>query len=256
MLKRWSLALLVALPTVLHAQARGGDGYLFRRPVGSLSIRAGAARPNASGGVYDFVSGLLMPRGSSDTKTGLRPGDYTSFSGSVEANFGLSARSEVVVGAAVSQRRIDSEYRAWVDNNDKPIEQMTRLARVPVSVGLKWNLNTPGRAVSKLVWVPNRFVPYVAAGGGAMYWKFRQEGDFVDFQSNTLDVFKSKLQDKGWTPMAYAAAGLSWNVNPAVAITSEARYDAASAKLRGDFSGFDKISLSGVGVSAGVQLRY
>jgi hypothetical protein len=256
MLKRLSIALLVALPVTLSAQARGGDGYLFKRPLGSLTIRAGAARPNANGSVFDFVSGLLMPRGSTNTNAGLSPSDYSAFSGSLEAAFNLTPRAELVVGAAMSRRRVDSEYRKWVDNNDKPIEQMTRFSRTPLTVGLKWNLAPAGRAVSRLVWVPNRLVPYVAAGGGMMQWRFQQEGDFVDFQTNTLDVFKSTLQDKGWAPMAYAATGLSWSINPSLAVTGEARYDMASAPLRGSFSGFDKISLSGVGLSAGFQVRY
>lgn len=242
-------------PEVVGAQA-GGDGYLFRSPVGSLSIRAGATRPNASGGVFDFVSGLLMPRGSSDTKSGLGPNDYATVLGSAEAAFALSPRSELVVGAAMSRRRVDSEYRNWVDNNDRPIEQTTQLARMPLSVGLRWNLLPAGRAISRLAWVPNRFVPYVAAGGGAMWWRFRQEGDFVDFQAASLDVFRSTLQDKGWAPMLYGAAGASWSLSPAFALTGEVRYDAASAPLRGDFQGFDNIGLSGIAVSAGLQLRY
>lgn len=260
MLKRLSFALLVVLPATLPvslpAQARGGDGYLFRRPMGSLSIRAGAARPNASGSVFDFVSGLLMPRGSSNTNAGLGPADYSSFSGALEASVNLTPRAELVLGAATSRRRVDSEYRKWVDNNDKPIEQMTRFSRTPISLGLKWNLTPAGRSISRLVWVPNRFVPYVAAGGGVMQWRFQQEGDFVDFQSRTLDVFKSTLQDKGWAPMAYAATGVSWNLNPSVAVTGEARYDMASAPLRGSFSGFNSIGLSGVGLTAGFQVRY
>lgn len=256
MLKRLSIALLVVLPATLPAQARGGDGFLFKRPIGSLTVRAGAARPNASGSVFDFVSGLLMPRGSSNTNVGLGPSDYTGFSGTLEAAFGLTARSELVLGVGTSRRKVDSEYKKWVDNNDKPIEQMTRFSRTPITLGLKWNLTPPGRAVSRLVWVPNRVVPYVAAGAGVMQWRFQQEGDFVDFQSTALDVFKSTLQDKGWTPMGYAAAGLSWNLNPSVALTGEARYDAASAPLRGSFSGFDKIGLSGVGLTAGFQVRY
>jgi hypothetical protein len=256
MLKRLSLALLVVLPATLSAQARGGDGYLFRRPIGSLTVRAGAARPNANGSVFDFVSGLLMPRGSSNTNAGLSPGDYTAFSGAVEAAFGLTSRAELVLGVASSRRRVDSEYRKWVDNNDQPIEQMTRFSRTPITLGLKWNLAPSGRSVSRLVWVPNRLVPYVAAGGGFMQWRFQQEGDFVDFQSKNFDVFKSTLQDKGWAPMGYAAAGLSWSMNSSVAVTGEARYDMASAPLRGSFSGFNSIGLSGVGLTAGFQVRY
>lgn len=256
MLKRLTLALCLTWPLTVHAQARGGEGYLFRRPSGSLTIRAGAARPNANGGLFDFVGGLLMPRGSTNTARGLSAGDYAGPVGSLEAAFILTTRAELVLGAAVTGRRVDSEYRKWVDNDDRPIEQSTRLQRVPLTMGLRWNLIPPGRAVSRLVWVPNRFTPYVTAGAGVMGWRFRQEGDFVDFRSPSLVVFKSTLQDRGWAPMGYAAAGLSWNVNPSLALTTEARYDVASAALRGDFVGFDRIGLSGAGLTAGLQVRY
>jgi hypothetical protein len=241
-------ALLLALPLSLMAQQspRGGDGYLFKRPFGTLSIRAGAARPNASGSVFSLADSLLT----------LSPNRYAGFAVTVESSMLVGDRGEVVLGVSVNNRKVGSEYRDWTDSKDLPIEQSTRFNRVPVSIGYKWNLRPSGRTVSRLAWVPNGFVPYVAAGGGAMWWSFRQEGDFVDFQTANLEVFRSVLQDRGWAPLAYAATGAAWHVTPSMAVTGEARFDASRSSLGGSFDGFRNIGLSGVGVTAGVQLRY
>jgi opacity protein-like surface antigen len=144
--------------------------------------------------------------------------------------------------------------RNWVDNNNLPIEQTSTLLRVPIMAGLRFDLASPGRTLGKLAWVPNRILPYVAAGGGTVFYKFLQKGDFVD--SKSLDVFNDELISSAWTPGAYGAVGVEFAVGPSISLTTEARYDKASAKTSTDFSGFDRIDLSGVGVSLGFSIRY
>ncbi|MFO0093628.1 MAG: hypothetical protein ACK54K_04905, partial [Gemmatimonadaceae bacterium] len=136
----------------------------------------------------------------------------------------------------------------------RPIEQRTQFRRVPLTAGLKWNLRPAGRTVSRYAWVPTRLVPYVAAGGGLMHYRFGQSGDFVDFRTN--DVFGETLRSSGWTGTVYAAAGATWSLNPTVGLTSELRYDRARATLGRDFEGFDPIALSGVGLTAGLLFRF
>lgn len=242
-----ALALYAVVPsTPIGAQPRGGDGYLFKRPIGSVSLRIGAARPNATGSVFDFAADQLT----------LGPNNYVGLAYAGDFAFNLSPRAELVVGVGVNKRRLGSAYRDWVDNNDKEIEQQTRFDRVPISVGLRWNLLPAGRAVSRLAWVPNKVVPYVAAGGGTMYWRFRQEGDFVDFADNTKPVFRAIIEDNGWTAAGYAATGLTLGLGTITSLNTEVRYDIARAPLRGDFEGFSNIGLSGVGVTAGLSFRF
>ena len=242
-----SLALL-ALGTIapqIHAQGRRSD-YLLGRPKATLTLRIGAARPNASNGVFAFADSLLT----------LGPDSYLG------ANFGgdigvpITQRLELQFSASSATRRVQSEYRDFVDNRDLPIEQSTQLRRTPLSMGVRYNLTPAGRNVSRLAWIPARVVPYVAAGGGAMYYRFRQNGDFVDFRSNNLDVFSARLEAKGWAPLAYASSGVTWAILPSVALNTELRYDHSSTPMRGDFTGFDKTSLSGVALNTGLQFRF
>lgn len=240
-----SVLVLSAFPMFqVEAQPRGGDGYLFRRPPATFSLRLGAARPDASSDLFSFVSNQLT----------VDRGDFLGVAGTADFSIALKGPLELQLSAGVSNRQVSSEYRDFIDNNDQPIEQQTRFRRVPVTAGLKWNLVPTGRAVSRFAWVPTRFVPYVAAGGGIMHYRFAQNGDFVDFQTD--DVFSESLASSGWTSALYAATGATLSLSPGFGLTGELRYDRAQAALGRDFEGFEKISLSGVGLTAGFLVRF
>lgn len=234
-----------ALSALASAQPARND-YLLGRPKASLSLRIGAARPSASNGVFAFAAKELT----------LSPNDYAALSVGADIGILLSQRIELQVSAATSGRRVESEYRNFIGGDDLPIEQATRLRRVPLSVGMRYNLTPAGRSVSRLAWVPAKLVPYVAAGGGAMWYRFQQEGEFVDFQTANLNVFRAKLEAKGWAPLGYAATGVTWSLLPAVALNTELRYDHSQAPMQGDFTGFDKTAISGVGLTTGFQFRF
>lgn len=223
---------------------------MLGRPKATLTLRGGVTRPNASDGVF-AVTGSNGQR-----LLTLGPDNFLGATFGADIGVPLSQRIELQFSASTANRRAESEYRDFVDNSDLPIEQASRLRRAPLSVGLRYNVVPAGRSVSRLAWVPAKFVPYVAAGGGAMYYKFQQEGDFVDFRSADLDVFTAKLDAKGWAPLAYAATGVTWSVHPAVAINTEMRYDHSRAPLKGDFTGFGETGLSGLGLTTGLQFRF
>ena len=115
-------------------------------------------------------------------------------------------------------------------------------------------LEPRGRQVGKYAWVPARFAPYVGAGVGGMWYKFRQHGDFVDFQTN--DVFSGDFNSSQWAPAAQALAGVEFTLTPHLALTGEAKYIWAKGKLSDSFSGFDNIDLSGVSTTIGLTFRY
>jgi hypothetical protein len=43
---------------------------------------------------------------------------------------------------------------------------------------------------------------------------------------------------------------------PAVALNTELRYDHSRTPLSGDFTGFNRTSLSGLGLTSGLQFRF
>jgi hypothetical protein len=87
-----------------------------------------------------------------------------------------------------------------------------------------------------------------------MFYKFRQDGDFINFQTN--DVFASTYASDGWAATGYGAAGIEYSLGPRFALTTEARYSWSSAKLSRDFEGFGNLDLSGLSTTAGFAVRF
>jgi len=242
-------ALALALPLSIEAQDLGnkpasGDGFLFGRPTVTTSFYGGFARPSAGSDVFAFASDNLT----------LNKGDFAGFSFGGNMGFRMASRLELQIGANVMVRTVGSESRDFIGTDDLPIEQTTIFRRMPVTAGLKYYVTPPGRSLGKLAWVPNRFATYVAAGGGTMYYSFKQDGEFVDFE--TLDIFPASLESKAWTPSGYGAVGVDYTLSPRVGLTSEARYDFARAEMSREFQGFDRIDLSGISVNVGLNFRF
>jgi hypothetical protein len=237
---------MAAMALVVHpARAQtAGNGFMFGTPHGSLTLRAGLAQPSAGGDVFQFARHELT----------LNRNSFVGATGGANFDVHLAGRLSLQLNGSFSGRSVPSEQRNWVDNNDKPIQQTSTLMRVPISAGLRFDLIQPGRTLGRLAWVPSRVVPYVAGGGGLMWYRFAQKGDFVD--SKTLNVFNDELVTSSWTSGAYGAAGVDVTVRPGMSITTEARYDRAHAKTSADFSGFDRIDLSGLAFTVGLSFRY
>ena len=71
-----------------------------------------------------------------------------------------------------------------------------------------------------------------------------------------MDVFPDTFQSSGWTPTAHVSAGTDVGFGLRYGLTGEARYAWARARLSSDFSGFDRIDLSGYNLSMGFYVRF
>lgn len=237
------LAIVLGLALPASAQTQG-RGFLFRPPVGSFTIRGGFDQARAESDIFSYVTDQLT----------LGRSDFASASVGADLSIRLAPRLDLVLGASYAGRNAQSEFRRFVDNNDLPIEQTTKLARVPVTAGAKFYLTSRGRSIGRFAWVPTSWAPYVGAGGGGMWYQFRQEGDFINME--TLDVFGDRFQSKGWTATAHGLAGLDISLGPRFGVTGEGRYTWARAPMSSDFQGFDKIDLSGYNASVGIYVRF
>lgn len=235
-------AIAVARPVA--GQPHSGNGFLFGSPYGILTLRGGFASPNEGSDLFSFVRKQLT----------VNRGDFASSSFGVDVAFFVRPRLAVQVGIASSERTIGSSYRDWVDNSRNEIEQTNLLKRTPMSAGLRYYLMPPGRALGELAWVPSRVSAYASAGVGITWYRFRQSGDFVDYQ--TLDVFPATLNSAGHATSQFAALGGEYTLSPFLALTGEARYDHANAKLASSFSGFDRMDLSGLAYTMGLSVRF
>ncbi len=235
---------VVLAPRAVAAQPKAGDGFMFGAPHGSFTLRAGLSQPTEGSDLFSFVRHELT----------LSRGDFAG--GSVAGDFAFFLRPRVALqlGGAYASRTRPSTYRAFIDNNDREIEQSSAFRRMALSAGLRYYLMPTGRALGDLAWVPARVTAYVGAGVGITWYQFRQAGDFVDYQ--TMDVFNSTMESSAAAPTAYGAAGVEYALSARLGLTGEARHDMASARMSSDFSGFDRIDVSGTAFTLGLTLRF
>ena len=240
-----TLALLAAsLPVVATAQSTG-DGFLFREPKWSISLRGGLAVPRARSDVFAFTSEQLT----------IDRRDFKSSALGADADIHVFGWTRLVFSIDRARMAHRSEFRDYVDDNDLPIEQTTKFARWNFSLGVKQYLLKPGRSIGRFAWVPARITPFVGGGIGAMRYDFEQFGDFVDFED--MDVFAAQFRSTGWTPTAHGRAGVDYSLTPRIALTAQGRYDwSRGATLSRDFSGFDRIDLAGFSTTAGLTVRF
>lgn len=241
-----AVAGVMATGALAGAQS-SGKGFLFNKPSGSFSLRGGWAYALAGSDIFDETTSQLT----------LNKSDFSSLTFGGDISWFASPKFDVVVDGEFARMSKPSEMRDWVDNNDKPIEQTTKYRRVPLTVGMRYYLTDRGRSISNFAYIPSRYATYVGAGAGAMYWRFAQEGDFVDFQSQNRAVRRYELEDSGWAPMAHGMAGFDYNIGPWLALNTEARYQWARAELDPQvYEGFEKIDLSGFSGTVGFKVRF
>lgn len=246
-LKGWVLGAAAALvltgggPRSLAAQA---PDFLLRTPRASLGIRTGYALATASGEIFDFTREQLT----------LRRRDFDAMAFGAQLAISATPRLDVALDLSVADAERKSEFRDWVGSDDLPIEQTTEFFRLPLTVGVKAYLRDRGRGVGRFAWVPERWAPYVGGGAGWVWYRFHQEGEWVDYQ--TFDIFRDRFTAKGSTPTVHLYGGADLSLGPAVFLTAEARYSWARAELSGDFVGFDAMDLSGIQGTVGISLRF
>ncbi|HEY9225779.1 MAG TPA: hypothetical protein VIP11_03980 [Gemmatimonadaceae bacterium] len=236
--------LVLTLPAVALTQVGTGNGFLIGTPKGSVTLRGGWALASAHSDVFSFTTDNLT----------LDRGDFSSPTAGVDFAFRVGGHTDLQFSTSVTGTRKRSEFRHFIDNEDKPIEQRTSFFRVPMTVSVKQYLTNRGRSIGRLAWIPSRMAPYVGVGGGAMWYDFKQAGDFVDFED--FGVFNAVLESKGWAPTAHAFIGNEISISPRFAVVTEARYGWSKATLGADFSDFDRIDLSGFSTTAGIAVRF
>ena len=226
-----------------QAPNRSAD-FLFGRPKGSIGIRADWVFATAGSDIFDFVTRHLT----------LDKKDFNAPGFAADVSIAIRERLDVQGGFQMSRLSRPSEYRDYVDNRLQPIEQTTSLSTRHIVGSIRYALRPKGQEISRLAWIPSRIVPYVGAGGGLVFYEFRQSGDFVDFQD--LGVFPDTFLSSGKTPTAHVFGGVDVKLYRVLYGTVQGRYTKAAAKLGSDFIDFDPIDLSGFRVSAGINVLF
>jgi hypothetical protein len=229
--------------------AKPKPDFLFGRPRGTAGIRGAWLFAHADSDWYRFVTGP-------DQLT-LEPSDFNAPGIAGTVGLTLSQRLDALFDVEFTQTTVGSEYRNFVDNNRQPINQTTRLNQVNLTSGVKVALLPRGRHIGSYAWIPRSVVPYAGAGGGMLFYRLYQAGDFIDALTPQRSIFYDKFVSSGWTPAAHAFGGVDLRVARSVYASVEARYLWASAAMdRRQLIGFNNLDLAGLRTSAGVNFVF
>jgi hypothetical protein len=215
---------------------------MFGAPDARFSIHTGYSRAGAGSDLFDQVTSDLS----------LNKSDFSGPTIGAELAMTLSPRLDLALQVDYAGTSKGSEYRHFAENG-VPIRQTTTFKRVPVTANIRAYLVPRGREIGKLAWIPASVVPWVGAGGGFMWYQFKQEGDFVD--PSNLNISTDRFDSNGWAPTLQGMGGVDVNLSTRLAFTADLRYNWARAALNSDFVGYNKLDLSGVSTTLGFTLR-
>lgn len=246
---RWTAVLVAGALLVGRtegmAQSGGGEGFLFREPGVSVTVYGGVNQPGAGGDLFGYARREFT----------LDRAGFRSPTVGFDLAFVVGPRTELLFGLMPASSRVASEYREWVDGDDKPIEQTTAYQRAPLTASVRYYLVDRGRAIGSTAWIPATIVPFVGAGVGTVRYSFEQVGDFIDVA--TLAVRPDRLTSRGWAPVLQASGGVQYNLSRRLLFTGELRYLRGSADAstpNRDYIGY-RLDLSGLTTLVGFTLR-
>lgn len=220
--------------------------FLFETPRVTFGIFGGYALPSASSDIFDMTRDSLTVEGS----------DFYAGVFGAQLGIRLTDRLELALRGEYTRSDTRSEYRNWVDFDELPIEQTTEFRRAPVTASLKYYFEDRGRSIGRFAWIPNRWTPYVGVGGGWTFYRFEQEGDWIDFTDPDLPIRPDTFVSDGAAPTAHVLAGAELSMGPRWFLTGEGRYSWASSEMDPSFASFDDIDLSGFHFTVGISARF
>jgi len=218
--------------------------FLFGQPKSHFGFRIGMFVPQADSDLFDMVTRELT----------LEKSDFRGWDLAFDAGFNLSEKFDLVFSVDFTDSSKSSEFRGFVDEQGMPITQTTNFFETSITTGIRYLFASRGQGVGQYAWMPNRVVPYVEAGAGALLYRFKQSGDFVD--TSTLEIFSTYLESSDWTPTGYLGGGMNIHLYSSFYATLDLRYSWAEQDLSGSFSGFDPIDLSGFRATTGISCHY
>ena len=225
-------------------ESSGSPDFLFGSPRGYLGVQGGWSFASASSEIFDFVTEQLT----------VEKGDFNAPTVLVDFAIDVNPHLAATFRFEYSRASIGSESRDWVDQDDNPIVQTTEFSTIPLTGNLKVYLRPRGREISRYAWVASSVVPYVGGGGGLLWYRFEQYGDFVDFDD--LSIFSDTFRSDGWTPTFHVFGGAEIRLHKRLFLSVEARYAWAESDLGEDFVDFEPIDLAGFRTSAGINVVF
>lgn len=194
--------------------------------------------------------GYLSPRGDSRlwsenvTTFDYVVNDFGGFFGGAEFDLELNEYLDIAMGVDGYSRSVASRYRDFVRDDGSEVLQDVSLRVVPVTFGVRF------LPIGKF----HVLLPYVAGGLGLYPFEYREQGEFIDF--DTAEIFGATYFDRGVGMGGYVAAGLEASLTPSFSVGGEFRRHFVSARHGGDFGSYGDFDLDARQLSFGFTFRF
>ena len=233
--QKYRVLALVIVATFLWTVSAEAQGNWQPADFGSWRFFMGTFEPNCDSQFWDdyFFDFNGSPSSFNDLVFGA---DYL---------WRNSRNGGVLFGVSFYDGQSTLAYRDWVDADGQDISHTTSLYLSDLT------------AAYVLRFGRNGIRPYVGAGGGMLWWQFREEGYFIDFSDEeNLPIFFGNYRADGLTWEFFALAGLDFRLSHRWSFFFEGRYRWAEDELNKDFAGFGTIDLSGAELVGGFSYNF
>jgi len=233
--RRATAFVTLALATALLAAAAPSHA-------GGLDLRIGAFFPQAKSNLFDDAATLFFV----DPKK-----DFRGVTGGIEYSTVLTDNVELGLSLDGFDRMHGTSYRDYTHPDGGEIRQTLKLSIVPLGATIRFV--PTGRRVA--------VAPYLGVGADLFYWRWREDGDFIDFGDPSNPIVADSFRSDGWKAGFHVTGGLRFRVTHDFAVVAEGRYQRAKARMGGDFApngpGLEnEIDLSGFSATVGVHVRF
>jgi hypothetical protein len=222
---------LMMLSATRPLEAQEQEGSRF-----SVTLQGGVFQPTASGSVFDLARTELT-LGQSDFRV-LRVG--------VEAAVRVHPKVSVVGGWSTGDTEASSSMR-----NSSVYGTGTQTTVLSLDPALRGGLLVElSRFGAEERWTLSTLV-----GVGRQGYQFTQTGVFPD-ASTPGSTFSADLATEGTGDLYFGELRLTRTLTARLGAVASMGYQWSEAPVGGDYVGFDPISLSGLGISAGFSVRF
>ncbi|MCP4217431.1 MAG: hypothetical protein GY765_22500 [bacterium] len=174
-----------------------------------------------------------------------------------EFEFFLGRYASFTLEAGHYDRELNTVYRDVEYEDGTPLYHDLSLRIMSMEAGIKFYLTGHSRSGNRrgkrrYSDDSGSFKPYIGGGVGLYAWKYMQGGDFLDYED--YSVSEGQADTETYTPGFNAKVGFVYRFQRSLGIALEAKYTYLKGDLSSLFEGFEKFDLSGLTVTAGLNL--
>ncbi len=196
--------------------------------------------------IFDITSELFA---ANEFDFGITEDDFRTGGYGFEFDVAVLPQVDISLGFNAASSRTYGSYLDLVYEDGGEIEHRADLTMTELSLGVRL----------RLIGGAARVRPYLLAGVSGAYYRYREIGDFVDFE--TADIYYDEFAETSFLPGFFAGAGIDYALvqlpdRGRVELFGEFRYARSQGEHTEGFAGFGDLQLDGSGGLFGFRVRW